>query len=40
MLASYTWSKTLDNVDPDATSQNPNDINFTQHQEYGPAIYD
>ena len=40
MLASYTWSHTLDNVDPDATSQNPNDTNFTQHQEYGPAIYD
>jgi hypothetical protein len=40
MLASYTWSKTLDNVDPDTTSQNPNDVNFTQHSEYGPAIYD
>lgn len=40
MLASYTWSKALDNVDPDTTSQNPNDANFTQHQEYGPAIYD
>jgi len=39
-LASYTWSHTLDNVDPDTTSQNPNDPNFTQHQEYGPAIYD
>jgi len=40
MLASYTWSHTLDNVDPDTTSQNPNDANFTQHEEYGPAIYD
>jgi Carboxypeptidase regulatory-like domain/TonB dependent receptor len=40
MLASYSWSHTLDNVDPDTTSQNPNDTNFTQHQEYGPAIYD
>jgi hypothetical protein len=40
MLASYTWSHTLDNVDPDTTSQNPNDTNFTQRQEYGPAIYD
>jgi hypothetical protein len=40
MLASYTWSHTLDNVDPDTTSQNPNDTNFTQHEEYGPAIYD
>jgi hypothetical protein len=40
MLASYTWSQTLNNVDPDTTSQNPNDTNFTQHQEYGSAIYD
>jgi hypothetical protein len=40
MLASYTWSHTLDNVDPDTTSQNPNDPNFTQHTEYAPAIYD
>ncbi len=40
MLASYTWSHTLDNVDPDTTSQNPNDANFTGHQEYGNAIYD
>lgn len=40
VLASYTWSHTLDNVDPDTTSQNPNDPNFTQHREYGPAIYD
>jgi len=40
VLASYTWSHTLNNVDPDTTSQNPNDTNFTQHQEYAPAIYD
>jgi hypothetical protein len=40
MLASYTWSHTLDNVDPDSINQNPNDPNFTQHQEYGPALYD
>lgn len=40
MLASYTWSHTLDNVDPDTTSQNPNDPNFTQHEEYGPALFD
>jgi hypothetical protein len=40
MLASYTWSHTLDTVDPDTTSQNPNETNFTQRQEYGPAIYD
>jgi hypothetical protein len=40
MLASYTWSHTLDNVDPDTTSQNPNDANFTGYEEYGNAIYD
>lgn len=40
MLASYTWSHTQDNVDPDTTSQNPNDPNFTGRQEYGNAIYD
>ena len=40
VLASYTWSHTLDNVDPDTTAQNPNDTNFTQRAEYGPAIYD
>jgi hypothetical protein len=40
MLASYTWSHALDNVDPDIPSQNPNDPNFTGYQEYGPAIYD
>ncbi len=40
MLASYTWSHTLDNVDPDATSQNPNDPLQTGFQEYGNALYD
>ncbi len=40
MLASYTWSHALDNVDPDIPSQNPNDPNFTGYQEYGPAIFD
>ena len=40
MLASYTWSHTLDNVDPDTTGQNPNDPNLTGIQEYGPALYD
>jgi hypothetical protein len=40
MLASYTWSHTLDNVDPDATSQNPNDPLQTGLQEYGNALYD
>jgi hypothetical protein len=40
MLLSYTWSHTLDNVDPDVPGQNPNDPNFTGHEEYGNAIYD
>jgi hypothetical protein len=40
MLASYTWSHALDNVDPDIPSQNPNDPHFTGRQELGPAIYD
>jgi hypothetical protein len=40
MLASYTWSHALDNVDPDLPSQNPNDPNFTGHIEYGNAIFD
>jgi Carboxypeptidase regulatory-like domain/TonB dependent receptor len=40
MLASYTWSHTTDNVDPDIPSQNPNDPNFTGKAEYGNAIFD
>ena len=40
LLASYTWSHTMDNVDPDATSQNPNDPNQTGAAEYGNALYD
>jgi hypothetical protein len=40
LLASYTWSHTLDNVDPDATSQNPNDPNHIGQAEYGNALYD
>ena len=40
MLASYTWSHTLDNVDPDIPGQNPNDPNFTGRVEYGNAIFD
>jgi hypothetical protein len=40
MLASYTWSHTLDTVDPDVPGQNPNDANFTGRVEYGNAIYD
>jgi hypothetical protein len=40
MLASYTWSHTIDNVDPDVPSQNPNDANFTGDAEQGNAIFD
>ncbi|MFZ1972165.1 MAG: carboxypeptidase regulatory-like domain-containing protein [Candidatus Acidiferrales bacterium] len=40
MLASYTWSHAIDNVDPDIPSQNPNDPNFPGAQEKGNAIYD
>jgi hypothetical protein len=40
MLASYTWSHALDTVDPDIPGQNPNDPNFTDRQELGPAIFD
>jgi hypothetical protein len=40
MLASYTWSHAIDNVDPDLPSQNPNDPNFPGLQEKGNAIYD
>jgi len=40
MLASYTWSHALDNVDPDVPGQNPNDPNFTGRIEYGNAIFD
>jgi hypothetical protein len=40
MLASYTWSHAIDNVDPDTTSQNPNDANFTGAVENGSAIFD
>jgi len=40
MLASYTWSHAIDNVDPDTTSQNPNDANFTGKVENGNAIFD
>jgi len=40
LLASYTWSHTLDNVDPDSTSQNPNDPNQPGLAEYGNALYD
>jgi hypothetical protein len=40
MLASYTYSHTIDNVDPDTTSQNPNDALLTGSQEIGNAIFD
>jgi hypothetical protein len=40
LLASYTWSHAIDNVDPDVPSQNPNDPNFTGRQEKGNAIFD
>lgn len=40
LLASYTWSHTLDTVDPDTTSQNPNDPRMTGEVEKGNAIFD
>ncbi len=40
MLASYTWSHAIDNVDPGFPSQNPNDPNFTGKIENGNAIFD
>jgi len=40
LLASYTWSHAIDNVDPDIPSQNPNDPNFTGAVERGNAIFD
>jgi hypothetical protein len=40
VLGSYVYSHTIDNVDPDATAQNPNDPNFTGRVENGNAIFD
>ena len=40
MLASYVYSRTSDNVDPDVPQQNPNDPNFVGAAEYGDAIFD
>ncbi len=40
MLASYTWSHAIDNVDPDVPGQNPNDPYFTSKVENGSAIFD
>jgi len=40
MLASYVYSHSIDNVDPDAPGGNPNDPNFPGLQEKGNAIFD
>jgi hypothetical protein len=40
LLASYTWSHAIDNVDPDVPGQNPNDPNFIGKIENGNAIFD
>jgi hypothetical protein len=40
MLASYTLSHAIDNVDPDVPGQNPNDPRMTGAAEIGDAIYD
>jgi hypothetical protein len=40
LLASYTWSHAIDNVDPDIPGQNPNDPNFPGQAEIGNAIFD
>jgi hypothetical protein len=40
MLASYTWSHAIDNVDPDIPSQNPNDPNSPGKVENASAIFD
>jgi hypothetical protein len=40
MLASYVYSHSIDNVDPDAPGGNPNDPNFTAQPEKGNAIFD
>jgi hypothetical protein len=40
LLASYTWSHAIDNVDPDIPSQNPNDPNFPGRVENASAIFD
>ena len=39
-LISYTWSHAIDNVDPDATAQNPNDPRLTGKIENGNALFD
>jgi hypothetical protein len=40
LLASYTWSHAINNVDPDIPNQNPNDPNLTRKVEQGNAIFD
>src|SRR5262249_59887405 len=40
MLASYVYSHSIDNVDPDAPGGNPNDPNLPGIQEKGNAIFD
>ncbi len=40
LLASYTWSHTINTVDPDVPSQNPNDPLATGAAERGNAIFD
>jgi hypothetical protein len=40
MLASYVYSHSIDNVDPDAPGGNPNDPNFIGHEETGNAVFD
>jgi len=40
LLASYTWSHAIDTVDPDTTSQNPNDPRNPVAVERGNAIFD
>ena len=39
-LASYVYSHAIDNVDPDATGQNPNNPNLTGKAEEGNALFD
>jgi hypothetical protein len=40
VMASYTWSHAIDDVDPDIPSQNPNDPNFPGKLENASAIFD
>ena len=40
VLASYTWSRAIDTVDPDVPSQNPNDPRNPVAGERGNAIFD